>query len=84
MFCRKCGVEIEDDSQFCKYCGTKINFVSAPQQQNKNLAPAASARQINTQKKRADFTPIEATVCAYIGSKSGFEFGNLGRNNDIM
>ena len=22
MFCRKCGIQIEDDSAFCRRCGT--------------------------------------------------------------
>ena len=25
MFCRSCGKEIDDDSEFCEYCGTKVN-----------------------------------------------------------
>ena len=25
MFCKKCGKEIEDDSEFCVYCGTTVS-----------------------------------------------------------
>ena len=25
MFCRKCGAEIPNDSEFCSKCGAKIN-----------------------------------------------------------
>lgn len=27
MYCRKCGKAIADDSLFCQYCGTKVEFV---------------------------------------------------------
>jgi len=77
-FCTNCSAKIVDGSRFCGNCGTKVIFNSAPQQQEKNITPAASA-----QKKMANFTPIEATVCAYIGNKSGFEFGSLGRNDGV-
>lgn len=30
MFCRKCGNQIENDSSFCKYCGTTMNSIIAP------------------------------------------------------
>lgn len=29
MFCRNCGKQIEDDSKFCKYCGTQLCIESA-------------------------------------------------------
>ena len=25
MYCQKCGKQIDDGSDFCKYCGSKIN-----------------------------------------------------------
>lgn len=25
MYCQKCGKQIDDESDFCKYCGSKIN-----------------------------------------------------------
>ncbi len=28
MKCPKCGKEIANDSQFCEFCGTQVNFVS--------------------------------------------------------
>lgn len=27
MFCRNCGKEIPDESQFCKHCGNKVKNV---------------------------------------------------------
>ena len=29
MFCPKCGKEIEDESAFCRYCGSNISFKKA-------------------------------------------------------
>ena len=29
MKCRNCGREIANDSQFCEYCGTKVNFIAS-------------------------------------------------------
>jgi len=82
-FCTNCGTKIADGSNFCGNCGTRVN--SAPQQQENNSTPAARAQQAGTQKRMANFTPIEATVCAYIGSKSekAFKFGSLGRNDGV-
>jgi len=74
-FCTKCGTKITDGSNFCGNCGTRVNF-----------APAASAQQTNTRKKKAQFASgDEAGVCAFIGSSSkhAFRFGSLGRNDGI-
>ena len=30
LFCRKCGNKIPEDSNFCQYCGTKINISNIP------------------------------------------------------
>lgn len=30
MFCRKCGKEIRDDSEFCRYCGVKVRPLAEP------------------------------------------------------
>ena len=38
MFCKQCGSEILNDSQFCENCGTKVERPAAP-----GAAPAASA-----------------------------------------
>lgn len=29
MYCKNCGKQIENDSNFCMYCGTKVNNVSS-------------------------------------------------------
>ena len=33
MKCTSCGNELADQSQFCPYCGTKVDFTTAPVQQ---------------------------------------------------
>lgn len=33
MFCRKCGNQIENDSSFCKYCGSTVNSIMTPPMQ---------------------------------------------------
>lgn len=33
MKCPKCGKEIANDSNFCDYCGVRLNTVLAPQKQ---------------------------------------------------
>ena len=30
MFCKSCGNKIDDDSQFCSYCGTKQSETNKP------------------------------------------------------
>jgi DNA-directed RNA polymerase subunit RPC12/RpoP len=35
MKCDKCGKEIEEDSEFCKYCGNKINIKKNKEEENK-------------------------------------------------
>jgi len=85
MFCTNCGTKIVDGSNFCGNCGKRVNLDSAPQQQEKNIAPTARTRQASMQTKMAQFTPNEAAVCAYIGSnsKEAFKFGSLGRNDGV-
>ena len=83
MFCTNCGTKIADGSKFCGNCGTKIDFDSEPQQQEKNIALEANAQQAGTRKKMAQFTQEEAMVGHYIGSKTGYEYGSLGRNDGI-
>lgn len=39
MKCPKCGKEIAEDSQFCEYCGAKINFVPTNEKKPKNYKP---------------------------------------------
>lgn len=39
MKCPKCGKEIANDSQFCEYCGTKINLVSTDEKKTKSYKP---------------------------------------------
>lgn len=36
MFCKSCGKKIDDDSQFCSYCGTKQSIISKPIIENQN------------------------------------------------
>lgn len=39
MYCRKCGKAIADDSLFCQYCGTKVEFVN-PTNPSTTFTPA--------------------------------------------
>ena len=39
MKCPKCDKEIANDSQFCEFCGTKINLVPAGEKKPKNYKP---------------------------------------------
>jgi hypothetical protein len=34
VYCKKCGTELEEDSQFCQECGTKININSKSEKIN--------------------------------------------------
>ena len=36
MFCTKCGKEIPDDSQFCKYCGSKVEPIADKAEDNRD------------------------------------------------
>ena len=36
MYCSKCGKQIEDDAQFCRYCGYNLNSNSQESTQNYN------------------------------------------------
>ena len=47
MYCRKCGKEIEDDTTFCVYCGTKVSgseFYSTPSETLNALKVAQNKR----------------------------------------
>ena len=49
MFCRKCGVKIEDDSVFCYKCGERVVLVDdAPESEVKKEAPPVPAASVNT------------------------------------
>lgn len=37
MYCKKCGVEIPENSAFCLYCGEKLNVNINEKKQNKTL-----------------------------------------------
>lgn len=38
MFCKSCGKKIDDDSQFCSYCGTKQSTIKKPTFENQKNA----------------------------------------------
>lgn len=44
MFCRNCGQKITEDSKFCPYCGTKVEFAEA-----QDSAAASGESKIDTQ-----------------------------------
>lgn len=44
MFCRNCGQKITEDSKFCPYCGTKVEFAQA-----QDSAAASGESKIDTQ-----------------------------------
>lgn len=55
VFCYKCGRQIDDDAQFCRYCGAKMNVIpadasAAPAVENK---AAENQPTINPNKKKS-------------------------------
>lgn len=37
MFCKKCGKQIDADSDFCKHCGAKLNYKTSRHPRNLNI-----------------------------------------------
>lgn len=58
MFCRKCGNQISDDSDFCSKCGAKVK--SEPEPQNSELWMYNNAlNRMNTAKSVSEFETVE-------------------------
>jgi hypothetical protein len=48
MFCKECGKEIENDSKFCSYCGTRQSIQPIVEQSvEQDIKPNASSQKIN-------------------------------------
>lgn len=78
MFCGNCGTQIEDGSQFCGNCGTSVALDSAPQQQNRNIAPMASAQQANTQTNYVPPPQTNYAAPTYQPQAGGKNLGSTG------
>jgi hypothetical protein len=47
MFCKSCGYKIDDDSQFCSYCGTKQSETNKPTLLNNEVLFQEEAKTVN-------------------------------------
>ena len=61
MFCRFCGKEIQDDSDFCPYCGKNQSTQMVP--------PTYQQKKANTAKNKISISTLEtiATIVFYVG-----------------
>ena len=63
MFCRKCGVKIEDDSVFCYKCGERVVLVDdAPESEVKKEAAPVPSTPVNTAVESAPAAPVNTAV----------------------
>lgn len=63
MFCRKCGTETSDDSQFCRKCGVSVNTGFAVSSSGAAAAPARIAEKTKSKRVAIWFLlPILALV----------------------
>ena len=53
-FCRKCGKQIADDAEFCRYCGTQRTIA----------APQAESKQTDVTPVKSDVTPVYSSEAA--------------------
>lgn len=70
MFCSKCGTKVDDDANFCYFCGSKINtHIDKSMNSNvKNRIPASEKNKSNSNKELSD--KIEATLIVPYGTSN--------------
>ena len=65
MFCRKCGKELPEESEFCQYCGSKIETSTIEFDDNK-----AEVKEEPITEEVIIPTVDSETVVGYVGSQS--------------
>lgn len=69
MYCKSCGIEIDVDSQFCSYCGSKQSELNRPKSDKHN--PEQTGTQIHTQsdkERKYDLTYSKETDATVYGA----------------
>jgi hypothetical protein len=59
MYCKECGTDIENDSKFCSYCGTKQSIPPIVEQMSKQLIESNAPAQTINVNLNLDRTKIE-------------------------
>ena len=63
MYCHKCGKELLDDAQYCRYCGTNVEFSDKVQEHNVN---DLSKEEKRFSKKKTTLTKIPKSIIKFI------------------
>jgi len=78
MFCQKCGKELDENSEFCKYCGNKIGEGFQQEVVQKKVLVEETSKKYKKQLIYATLIGILGLLLAALDSQRFFDRGAIG------